>query len=92
MNDAWRRICIEESRDDDQARAMVPEAPPRSRDSIRLLRLPQVMEVVGLSRSTIYQLQEEGRFPKRIKLATRAVGWVEAEIQAWIAERISQRE
>lgn len=92
MNDAWRRLCIEECRDDDQARTVIPEAPSRSRGSIRLLRLPQVMDVVGLSRSTIYQLQEEGRFPKRVKLATRAVGWIEAEIQAWLAERISQRD
>lgn len=46
------------------------------------------MDVVGLSRSTIYALQEEGRFPKSVKLATRAVGWVEAEIQASLAERM----
>lgn len=92
MHDASRRFRTDESHDDDQVRTLLSEAPPRSRDPIRLLRLPQVMEVVGLSRSTIYALQEEERFPKRVKLATRAVGWLEAEIQAWLAERIRQRE
>ena len=92
MHDASRRFRTYEFHDDDQARALPPEASPQPRDPIRLLRLPQVMEVVGLSRSTIYALEEEERFPKRVKLAARAVGWVEAEIQAWLAERISQRE
>lgn len=91
MQDAWRRFHTYESHDDDLARTLPPEAPPRSRDPIRLLRLPQVMDVVGLSRSTIYALQEEGRFPKAVKLSTRAIGWVESEIQAWLAERIRQR-
>jgi prophage regulatory protein len=92
VHDAWRPFRPDESRDDDQARVLPPEATPRSRDPIRLLRLPQVMDVVGLSRSTIYALQEEGHFPKSVKLATRAVGWVETEIQAWLAERIRRRE
>jgi prophage regulatory protein len=58
--------------------------------SIRLLRLPQVIELVGLRRAAIYKLQSEGRFPRRVKLGVRAVGWVEAEIQEWLAERIQE--
>lgn len=59
---------------------------------LRLLRLEQVGEVTGLRRSMVYQLEAEGRFPRRVKLATRAVGWVESEVRAWIAARIATRD
>ena len=58
----------------------------------RLLRLQQVGEITGLRRSMIYQLEADGNFPKRVKLATRAVGWVESEIRDWIAARIMIRD
>jgi prophage regulatory protein len=55
---------------------------------LQVLRLPQVCRVTGLCRSMIYQLEAERRFPRRIKIGVRAVGWVEAEVQAWLADRI----
>jgi prophage regulatory protein len=58
----------------------------------RLLRLQQVGEITGLRRSMIYQLEADGHFPRRVKLATRAVGWVESEIRDWIAARIMIRD
>jgi hypothetical protein len=36
----------------------------------------------------IYQMQAEGRFPQRIKLGERAVGWLESEVREWLAARI----
>ncbi len=54
--------------------------------SIRLLRLPEVMERVGLSRSTIYDRMERGTFPKSHKISTRAVGWNEYEVNEWCLE------
>jgi prophage regulatory protein len=45
---------------------------------------------IGLCRSMIYRLESEGRFPRRIKLGLRAVGWIESEIDAWIRERAAQ--
>jgi prophage regulatory protein len=54
----------------------------------RALRLPQVCSVTGLGRSMIYQMQAEMRFPQRIKLGERAVGWLEREVQEWLAQRI----
>jgi prophage regulatory protein len=54
----------------------------------RILRLREVCALTGLSRSFIYQLQAEGRFPQRIKLGARAVGWLEDEVQRWVADRI----
>jgi prophage regulatory protein len=53
-----------------------------------LKRLPDVLKRVGYSRSTIYQLIAEGRFPKPISLGERAVAWLESDIDAWIEARI----
>ena len=50
----------------------------------RLLRLPEVMDRVGLRRSAIYQRMSEGRFPKCRTLGAKCSVWVEAEINAWI--------
>ena len=38
----------------------------------------------------IYQLESERRFPCRVRIGARAVGWVEAEVQQWLAGRIEQ--
>lgn len=52
----------------------------------RLLRLPEVMDRVGLRRSAIYQRMTEGRFPKCRSLGPKCSVWVEAEVNAWIEE------
>ncbi|MDO8769509.1 MAG: AlpA family phage regulatory protein [Burkholderiaceae bacterium] len=53
----------------------------------RLLRLPDVVRYTGLSRSSIYALQGEGKFPKSVKLSLRAVAWPQQQIQKWIEGR-----
>jgi prophage regulatory protein len=55
-----------------------------------ILRLPAVKTRTGLSRSTIYLRVAEGRFPKPISLGARAVGWVDAEVEAWLAGQIEE--
>lgn len=54
--------------------------PPRA----RLLRLPEVIGRVGMSRSTIYQRMSEGRFPKSRSLGPKCAVWIEAEIDDWV--------
>lgn len=53
-----------------------------------VLRLPEVKARVGLSRSSIYVAVSKGKFPRPIQLGDRAVGWVEAEVEAWLSLRI----
>ena len=48
----------------------------------KFLRLPEVRIRTGKSRSAIYQGVNDGTFPRPIKLGPRAVGWIEAEIEA----------
>ena len=54
----------------------------------RILRLPNVLDRTGLSRSTVYQRVTEGRFPRPVSLGARAVGWIETEVEEWIARQI----
>ena len=49
-----------------------------------VFRLPMVLQATALSRSTVYAMMAEGRFPKPMKLGERAVGWPETEIAAWL--------
>ena len=55
-----------------------------------ILRLPTVKARTGLSRSTIYLRISENRFPRPISLGSRAVGWVESDINDWIEQQIKK--
>lgn len=59
---------------------------------MKLIRLKQVMECTGLARSTVYKFIAEGDFPKPVKLGVRVAAWVEAEVIAWIEEKLLQRD
>ena len=55
----------------------------------KLIRLDEVIDVTGLSRSHLYHLISQGLFPTQINLCGgRAVAWVESEVQAWIDSQI----
>ena len=54
----------------------------------RILRRQLVERQTGLSRSKIYDLITHDDFPRPIKIGARAVGWVEADVEAWINSRI----
>lgn len=56
---------------------------------LRILRRKQVEARVGLSRSTIYGAVNAGTFPKPINLGPQSVGWIEAEIEQWLRDRIA---
>jgi len=56
--------------------------------SVKLIRLPEVRDRVGLGRSTIYLLISRGQFPKPINIGTRSIAFLEAEIEAWVEEKV----
>ena len=55
-----------------------------------ILRLPTVKNRTGLSRSTIYERVAQGSFPKPINLGARAIGWLECEIDSWLATQVER--
>ncbi|CAE6693271.1 hypothetical protein LMG22931_00475 [Paraburkholderia nemoris] len=54
----------------------------------RIIRLPEVCKIVGLSRSVIYARIKDRKFPAPIKLGYSS-GWIEAEVQTWIESQIA---
>jgi prophage regulatory protein len=68
----------------------------------RFIRLPEVLTRTGYGRTTIYRKMEDGSFPRSVKLGgppvdpeafdSRAVAWIENEVEQWIESRIEGRD
>ena len=58
---------------------------------MRFLRFPQLKPEKGIpyTREHLLRLEKVGKFPRRVQISDRAVGWVEDEIDAWQAEKAS---
>lgn len=59
---------------------------------MRLLSKRQLKEVVLYSPQHIARLEKAGKFPRRVQIGPNRVGWVEAEVQDWLQERLDRRE
>lgn len=57
----------------------------------RLIRLPEVLKRVGLSRARMYGLINAGRFPKQVRIGLRSVAFIESEIEEWMDSVIAVR-
>jgi prophage regulatory protein len=57
----------------------------------RMLRRPEVERITGLKRSTIYVRMRDKTFPQAVPLGSKAVGWRESEISAWLKDCIRAR-
>ena len=64
------------------------ERPQAGVGSDRLLRLPDALEVVGMSRSAWYEAMKRADAPKPYRLSgSKSVAWKQSELQAFIASR-----
>lgn len=61
-----------------------------SSESNSLLRLPAVMQIAALGRSSIFELTRRGEFPQPIRVGRRCTQWVESEVRDWVNKRIAQ--
>lgn len=57
-----------------------------------LIRSDEVCRATGLSRSSLYRLIADGRFPRPVRLTATAVAWPSDEVSAWIVSKIAQRD
>lgn len=55
--------------------------------SKKILRLPAVLELTGVGRSTIYLWMQQGHFPRNIQLGPRVSGWREEDVDNWLESR-----
>lgn len=56
---------------------------------VRVIRKPEVLAKVCMSKSQMYRLILAGEFPKPYKLSERVTVWSEAEIDAWLAAKLA---
>jgi prophage regulatory protein len=57
----------------------------------QILRRPAVKAKTGLSNPTLKRLEAAGQFPARVELGKNSVGWIEHEVDEWIASRRVRR-
>lgn len=57
----------------------------------RIIRFKQLKDRVPYSRMHIYRLEKAGCFPRRVSLGPNSVGWLESEVDEWIASRTTAR-
>lgn len=53
----------------------------------RILRTHEVLETISVSRSTLWRMVRDERFPPPIRIVGRHIGWRLSEVEAWIADR-----
>lgn len=58
----------------------------------KVIRLPAVMDMVGMCKASIYNMVKRGDFPAPLKLGPKASGWLISEVQGWINQRASARQ
>ena len=61
----------------------------RSTQPLRFMRMGEVIEMVGVSRATIYRWMDAGDFPRSIALGGNSIAWPEKSVQEWMASRIT---
>lgn len=55
----------------------------------RIIRMKEVSHITGLSKSTIYQYMDEGKFPQSFSLGGQMRGWSLSSVSLWVRERIN---
>ena len=58
--------------------------------STKFLRLPSVIDKVGLSRSQIYKLIQQGEFPEPVKIGPKISVWIEEKLEVWMDAQVPQ--
>lgn len=63
---------------------MTASAASKSAQENRIVRLPEVMRLTGLSKATIHRRYRDGTFPRPLRLGPQSIGWWHAEILEWL--------
>jgi prophage regulatory protein len=55
------------------------------------IRLPQVLYLTGLGKTSIYKLMKNNAFPQAISFGARRIAWKRCDIQFWIESKVQAR-
>jgi len=53
----------------------------------KVLRTNDLIKVLNVSRATIYRWERAGLIPAKRRLGPNTVGWLESEIDQWLASK-----
>lgn len=66
------------------------EAPNKTEKcSTDLIRIKEVMQMTGTSRSFIYAHIKAGDFPRPVHLSSRSIAWVRSSVEKWIQSKVN---
>jgi prophage regulatory protein len=57
----------------------------------RIIRKPELLNMIGLSDPTVWRMEKDGHFPKRLRLGGNSCGWLATEVNKWLADRAAER-
>jgi prophage regulatory protein len=61
-------------------------------NEVRLITMDEVLDRVCMSKTQLYRLINSGEFPKPVPVGDHRIGFIEAEVKAWIEQRIKMRD
>ena len=61
-------------------------------NQMQFLRLPEVMQRVGLSKPQLYKLMAQNEFPSQIKICSRISVWLESDVVQWMQEQVQRNQ
>lgn len=57
-----------------------------------ILRLPEVIRTLGLSKASVYRMVKAGTFPQSVRLGANTVGWLRTDVEQWVSEKAGARD
>ena len=70
-----------------QLPASIPTTTSVATTENRVLDFKAVHQLVPVSKSTLMRWERSGKFPRRVRMSMRSIGWLESEVQTFIATR-----
>lgn len=67
--------------------SLPPNKPNEEDTQDRIMRVQEVQQVTGISRSTIWRLENKGQFPRRVALGPSSIGWLKSDIELWLLDK-----
>jgi prophage regulatory protein len=92
VNGSSRSIGTELNHRPGECDVQMPSPPTNAPVRPRLLRRKEVLSMVGLSQSSLYEQIAAGQFPAPIPIGANSVAWLESEIWGWIQQCIEERD
>ena len=60
--------------------------------TLRIISWRELSEMVPFTRQHVLRLEKAGKFPRRIQIGARRVGWLYAEIESWVTAKVDGRD